>query len=69
MSIREKELVLAKKCSYSMNCHETQLNNNVIIVGSSGCGKMCLRDNFVSEITGLSFFVIVEHLKGVTNHD
>lgn len=39
MSIREKELVLAKKCSYSMNCHETQLNNNVIIVGSSGCGK------------------------------
>lgn len=39
MKIREKDLVLAKKCSYSMNCHETQLNNNVIIVGSSGCGK------------------------------
>lgn len=35
----EKNLMLAKGCAYSMNCYETQLNNNVIIVGSSGCGK------------------------------
>ena len=35
----KKEMTLARGCAYSMNCYETQLNNNVIIVGSSGCGK------------------------------
>lgn len=34
-----EELVLAKKCSYSMDCRRTRLNNNVMIIGSSGCGK------------------------------
>ena len=36
---KEKDLLIAQNCSYSMNTRETQLNNNVLVVGSSGCGK------------------------------
>ena len=32
-------ITLAKGCEYSMNCYETKLNNNVLVVGASGCGK------------------------------
>jgi len=35
----DQDLVLAKGCNYSMNCNRTLLNNNILIVGSSGCGK------------------------------
>ena len=28
-----------ERCVVSMNCHETQLNNNVLVVGGSGSGK------------------------------
>ncbi|MBQ7774576.1 MAG: type IV secretory system conjugative DNA transfer family protein [Lachnospiraceae bacterium] len=37
--IPKNTLILADNCYYSMNCYETQLNNNVLVVGSSGCGK------------------------------
>ncbi len=32
-------LVLGEEEQYSLNCHETGLNNNVLIVGASGAGK------------------------------
>ena len=27
------------ECTYSMDCGQTQLNNNVVVVGGSGSGK------------------------------
>ncbi|MCM1112061.1 MAG: type IV secretory system conjugative DNA transfer family protein [Muribaculum sp.] len=33
------ELILAENLSYSMDCYETGLNNNVLVVGASGTGK------------------------------
>ena len=35
----EAKLTLASGCDYSLNCHRTKLNNNVIVVGASGSGK------------------------------
>ncbi len=35
----EKKLIIAEGCEYSMDCHTTRLNNNVIVVGGSGTGK------------------------------
>ncbi len=32
-------LILGENQYYSLNCHETGLNNNVLVVGSSGAGK------------------------------
>ena len=32
-------LILAEGVSYSMHCYETRLNNNVLVVGTSGSGK------------------------------
>ena len=32
-------LILGENAYYSRNCYETQLNNNVCIVGTSGSGK------------------------------
>lgn len=32
-------LILGQEQYYSLNCHETGLNNNVLIVGASGAGK------------------------------
>lgn len=37
--IRENDLILAQGQYYSTDCYETQLNNNVLVVGSSGSGK------------------------------
>lgn len=37
--IRENDLIIAKDHYYSMDCYETQLNNNVLVVGTSGSGK------------------------------
>lgn len=37
--IPQNALILADNCYYSMDSFETQLNNNVLVVGSSGCGK------------------------------
>lgn len=36
---KEKTFTLATGCDFSLNSHRTRLNNNVIVVGSSGCGK------------------------------
>ncbi len=33
------KLILAEGVSYSMDCYETGLNNNVLVVGTSGSGK------------------------------
>ncbi|MCM1186085.1 MAG: type IV secretory system conjugative DNA transfer family protein [Lachnospira sp.] len=33
------KIVLAEGVSYSMDCYQTQLNNNVLVVGASGSGK------------------------------
>ncbi len=35
----EAKYTLASGCDYSLNCHRTKLNNNVIVVGASGSGK------------------------------
>lgn len=35
----KKQMILGEKHSYSMNCYETGLNNNVLVVGTSGAGK------------------------------
>lgn len=32
-------VILGENCIYSTDCNETQLNNNIIVCGSSGCGK------------------------------
>ncbi len=37
--IRENDMILAKDVYVNMNDFETRLNNNVLVVGSSGCGK------------------------------
>ena len=37
--MRDNKLILAKDQYYSLDCYETQLNNNVLVVGSSGTGK------------------------------
>ncbi len=37
--IRENDVILAQDQYYSMNCKETQINNNVLVVGTAGCGK------------------------------
>lgn len=33
------KIILGKGAEYSSDCYETQLNNNIIVCGSSGCGK------------------------------
>lgn len=37
--MRENDLIVAKEQYYSMDSYETQLNNNVLVVGTSGSGK------------------------------
>ena len=37
--IRKNDLILAEGQYYSMDCFETQLNNNVLIVGAAGAGQ------------------------------
>lgn len=32
-------VIFGENCIYSTDCQETQLNNNVVVCGSSGCGK------------------------------
>lgn len=38
-NISENMLILAEEQYYSLDCHKTQLNNNVLVVGTSGAGK------------------------------
>ncbi len=33
-------VILGENCVYSTDCNETSINNNVIVCGNSGCGKM-----------------------------
>ena len=35
----KNEMIIAQDITFSLNCHETQLNNNVLVVGTSGSGK------------------------------
>ena len=37
--IRENDVILAQEQYYSMDCKETLINNNVLVVGTAGCGK------------------------------
>lgn len=37
--LKRNNLIIADGQYYSMNCHETQLNNNVLVVGAAGSGK------------------------------
>ena len=37
--IRENDVILAQDQYYSMDCKETLINNNVLVVGTAGCGK------------------------------
>lgn len=37
--MREAKMILGQDRVYSMDCHRTQLNNNVLVVGASGAGK------------------------------
>lgn len=38
-AVPDKVLILGKDRYYSTDCYETQLNNNVVVVGTSGAGK------------------------------
>lgn len=35
----EDRVILAENCIYSTDTKETQLNNNILVVGTAGCGK------------------------------
>jgi len=37
--MKKNSMILAENEAYSLNCYETQLNNNVLVVGTSGAGK------------------------------
>ena len=37
--IRENDVILAQNQYYSTDCKETLVNNNVLVVGTAGCGK------------------------------
>ena len=37
--IGENEMILAQNQYYNLDCYKTQLNNNVLVVGTSGAGK------------------------------
>lgn len=37
--IREHDVILAQDQYYSTDCKETLINNNVLVVGTAGCGK------------------------------
>ncbi|MDD6037554.1 MAG: type IV secretory system conjugative DNA transfer family protein [bacterium] len=37
--VKENSLIVAQNQYYSLDCYETQLNNNVLVVGASGAGK------------------------------
>lgn len=39
MYMRQNRLILAENQYYDMDCHKTKLNNNVLVVGTSGSGK------------------------------
>lgn len=39
MGIKNEKVILGEGCIYSTNCEETQINNNVLVCGSSGSGK------------------------------
>ena len=39
MELKENSMLLAHDRFYSLDTHETQLNNNVLVVGTSGSGK------------------------------
>ena len=36
---KSDEMILGENCVYSMDSRRTGLNNNVIVCGTSGCGK------------------------------
>lgn len=39
MTFQPEKVILGEGCIYSTNCAQTQLNNNIIVCGSSGSGK------------------------------
>ncbi len=39
ITLKNDQLILAENQYYSLDCYETQLNNNVLVVGTSGSGK------------------------------
>ena len=39
----KNKMIIAQNVAYSLDCHETQLNNNVLVVGTSGSGNQYLR--------------------------
>ena len=39
MNIRDNEMILAQDQYFDLDCYKTQLNNNVLVVGTSGAGK------------------------------
>ena len=61
--IPQNTLILADNCYYSMDSFETQLNNNVLVVGSSGCGKT--RSIVTPNILQASGSYIISDPKGV----
>ena len=37
--MKDNALIVAQDQYYNMDCHETKVNNNVLVVGTSGAGK------------------------------
>ncbi len=70
--MKTDKMILAENCIYSTDSEETQLNNNVIVVGASGSGKTlsvaepCLMETYNSNlIVTVSKVKLIEKYKTV----
>ena len=39
MNVIEEKIILGENCEYETDITKTGVNNNVLVCGSSGCGK------------------------------
>ena len=62
-------VILGKDCIYSTDPHETGLNNNVLVCGSSGCGKtMSVSEPLLLETNNSSLITMVTKRRIVSKY-
>ncbi len=67
--MKTDKMILGNNAVYSTNCDETGLNNNVIVCGSSGCGKtMSISEPRLLETYNTSLIVTVTKRKIVEKY-